>query len=318
LLNTTVSGAKGEYAISSGFYEENIKLINSTVSGNSGGGISVFRGGLDLINSTLSDNTGSGGIVLEYADAKIVNSTITGNTSNRYGGGLLVDDKGSATIENSTFSGNAARFGGGGIEVAYNARVSLSHTTVTGNSGPTGGGIDVGESYDANYLYIEHSIVSGNLGARGREINVGRERYAYVRAGAFNVFGFSGDSGVEGFTPEATDIVPTQPRDGVVNPTLANNGGLTLTHTLVKGSPAIDAVNDGTCPPPAVDQRGFARPQDGDGDGGPACDIGSFELKLGQFRVPKCNGLNATIVGTDAPGNHTRHRQARCHSGCGR
>src|SRR5215218_5623019 len=47
---------------------------------------------------------------------------------------------------------------------------------------------------------------------------------------------------------------------------------------LVTGSPAIDAVNNGTCPPPATDQRGIGRPQDGNGDGGPACDIGTYEL----------------------------------------
>jgi len=47
---------------------------------------------------------------------------------------------------------------------------------------------------------------------------------------------------------------------------------------LVAGSPAIDAVNDGMCPPPAGDRREKIRPQDGNGDGGPACDIGSYEF----------------------------------------
>jgi hypothetical protein len=47
---------------------------------------------------------------------------------------------------------------------------------------------------------------------------------------------------------------------------------------LAPGSAAIDAVIDGTCPPPATDQRGVARPQDGNGDGGAACDIGALEL----------------------------------------
>ena len=47
---------------------------------------------------------------------------------------------------------------------------------------------------------------------------------------------------------------------------------------MVAGSPAIDAVNDGTCPPPAKDQRGVPRPQDGNGDGGPACDIDAYEF----------------------------------------
>jgi hypothetical protein len=48
----------------------------------------------------------------------------------------------------------------------------------------------------------------------------------------------------------------------------SSNGGPTQTHALEGGSPATDTVTDGTCPPPARDQRGVKRPQDGDGDGG--------------------------------------------------
>jgi hypothetical protein len=50
---------------------------------------------------------------------------------------------------------------------------------------------------------------------------------------------------------------------------LADNGGPTLTHLPVPGSPAIDAANAALCP--AADQRGVARPQGG------GCDAGSVE-----------------------------------------
>ncbi len=80
------------------------------------------------------------------------------------------------------------------------------------------------------------------------------------------------------FTPGDIDIVPSQPPGAILNPRLAKNGGPTPTRALVAGSPAIDAVNDGTCLPPAKDQRGVTRPQDGNGDVGPACDIGSYEF----------------------------------------
>ena len=40
------------------------------------------------------------------------------------------------------------------------------------------------------------------------------------------------------------------------SPTLANNGGPTLTHALVPGSPALNAGTSG-CPPPTTDQRGL-------------------------------------------------------------
>lgn len=51
---------------------------------------------------------------------------------------------------------------------------------------------------------------------------------------------------------------------------MADNGGGTLTHALVSGSPAIDAAGDSGL---ATDQRGISRPQ------GAADDIGAFELE---------------------------------------
>lgn len=60
---------------------------------------------------------------------------------------------------------------------------------------------------------------------------------------------------------------------------IADNGGKTPTRALDPASPAIDAgLNAGplaSCP--AVDQRGEARPQDGDGDGEAICDAGAVE-----------------------------------------
>ena len=58
--------------------------------------------------------------------------------------------------------------------------------------------------------------------------------------------------------------------DALLGP-LADNGGPTLTHALLAGSPAIDAADAGVCP--ATDQRGVARPQ------GAGCDVGAFELE---------------------------------------
>ena len=66
---------------------------------------------------------------------------------------------------------------------------------------------------------------------------------------------------------------------------LADNGGPTQTHALNSGgclgdacivpSSALDAGDNAACP--AIDQRGFARPFDWDGNGVATCDIGAFE-----------------------------------------
>jgi len=49
---------------------------------------------------------------------------------------------------------------------------------------------------------------------------------------------------------------------------LADNGGPTLTHALLAGSPAIDPAD--TAVRPATDQSGVARDA--------ACDVGAFEF----------------------------------------
>ncbi|HKH20351.1 MAG TPA: choice-of-anchor Q domain-containing protein, partial [Gammaproteobacteria bacterium] len=87
----------------------------------------------------------------------------------------------------------------------------------------------------------------------------------------------------------------------ILNLMLARNVGPTKTHALVAGRPAVDSVNDGTCPPPAMDQRGIKRPQDGTGNGGPACNRGHYEL-VGETSptAATCHGLTAVIMGTAA------------------
>src|SRR5690606_18606571 len=56
---------------------------------------------------------------------------------------------------------------------------------------------------------------------------------------------------------------------------MRDNGGPTRTMALRPGSPAIDAGDPATFPP--ADQRGIARPQDGDGTAGAIADIGAYE-----------------------------------------
>jgi hypothetical protein len=125
------------------------------------------------------------------------------------------------------------------------------------------------------------SLVSGNTALAGREVYIAPDA-GPMYADAFNLFGFSGDPGVVGFSPGPTDIVPLQGLVRILAP-LADNGGPTLTHALVPGSPAIDVAPSADCAAPPIfslDQRGF--PRNVDGDGVPSsneCDVGSFELQ---------------------------------------
>ena len=171
-------------------------------------------------------------------------------------------------------SGNSATGSGGGI-YTYAGSLTLSRSLVSGNTAPTAAEV----------------FISSGLSVTD----------------TFNLLGHNGlttAQAVSGFTPDPSDIIATS--DGndptaladVLDPTLQNNGGPTLTHNLVPGSPAIDAAGP-DCPPPATDQRGVPRPL------GAACDIGAveFSFAFSGFFAPVDNPpvLNVVKAGQGIP-----------------
>jgi hypothetical protein len=138
------------------------------------------------------------------------------------------------------------------------------HERIAQNStaaGTTGGGF-VGTFTAANAtLTLVNSIVTGNSGPQCFYAPWGSGVVTFTSLG--NNLVADATCGVP--APASSDLIVA---DAMLGP-LADNGGLTLTHALLPGSPALDAANNGACP--ATDQRGVARPQ------GAGCDIGSFE-----------------------------------------
>lgn len=224
-------------------------IINSTLSGNiavAGGGIENY-GTLTINNSTLSNNIAHnslGGGILNDGTLTINNSTISGNIAN--GGGGIGND-GSLTINNSTLSDNSASaYGGGILNIGYGI-ITINSSTLSGNSASLlGGGI---ENYNTeNTISIRNSIIN-NSSSGGDCHNSGTVIDNGHNIVKDNSCGFTGGS------------------DPLLGP-LQDNGGVTYTHALLPGSPAIDAGNTLL----TTDQRGIARPQ-GNND-----DIGAFEV----------------------------------------
>jgi Ca2+-binding RTX toxin-like protein len=161
------------------------------------------------------------------------------------------------TLTNVTISGNSAAEEGGGL-VAYEP-VSLNNVTITGNtansdgdaSGDGGGIVQAGGA-----ITIRNSIVAGNVDGGGEAPDCSGP----VASGGHNILG-SG-AGCSGFTGVG-DLVGVDPLLGP----LADNGGPTPTHALLKGSPAVDAGGTDCAP---TDQRGLPR----------NCDVGAYELVL--------------------------------------
>jgi parallel beta-helix repeat protein len=288
IANSTISGNVGNgmifetYAHVEGIYG-NTSVTDSTISDNLGQGIHS-NGETHISRSTISGNSGGG--IFHYAnvrhrfddyvfsDLEVIDSTISSNTTDSNGGGIYIRD-GHTTISNSTISGNLADELGGGIYIrnGYGNSITISNSTISGNlAGVSGGGIFNQYDYNAPSFQgtplINNTIITGNSG----NSNVVGE---FISNG-FNIIGDSSRS--YGFEDDLIEPDPTK----IVDTILADNGGSTLTHALVPGSPAIDAGNNNDVPDGiTTDQRGigFKRIVDGNNDMMAIVDIGAFEVQ---------------------------------------
>lgn len=290
ITNSTISGNVANSNGGGILNVDTATITNSNISGNyadNGAGISNVGGTAEITitNSTISGNMGSfqngegGGIYNNNGTLTITNSTISGNIvagqAGEGGGIFTYSDNNNVTITNSTISGNYADDGAG---IFNDGLTTIINSTISGNNAnDRGGGIF---SFGIE-VTIMNSIVSGNTDNNG-----GSEIYSNggIYADSFNIFGHAALTNAQAFE----NFLPTVPTDinatsddqnislvNIINTTLADNGGPTLTHDLPANSPAIDAGEEAVCgaaPVNGIDQRNFLR-DDG------FCDIGAYEAQ---------------------------------------
>jgi hypothetical protein len=279
--NSTLSGNSATYS-GGGIYNDHgtLTVNNSTLSGNSaylpGGGIyNTYLSTLTVSNSTLSGNftTGinsDGGGIDNGGTLTLSNSTLSGNSAGAYGGGI--DNVGypyygTLTVSNSTLSGNSAGYGGGIYTPSTNP-ATLTNVTLTANRATYGGGV-----YGYGGLLVLHNtLIAGNFdGATGTTPD--DISGALDPSGDYNLIGDG--TGMTGLSNGVNGNLvgsAANPIDPLLGP-LDDNGGPTLTHALLSGSPAIDAGNNAYATD--WDQRGpgFRRIVNG------TIDIGAFEVQ---------------------------------------
>jgi predicted outer membrane repeat protein len=283
ISNNSAQGDGGAIMVNDLYTVGSLTIVDTVISGNHA----------DVNGGALYSGTDDGSIF-------ITDSTISNNTADGAGGGFYLSSTGlgQVVIANTTISGNESTLGAGAMQLSGGAKVSLLQSTVTNN---TGGGVNVvgGISLEADDLTLTGSIVAGNAGfdiGDGSLLHTGsissqsgktkgaetpKNRPSLSLSGSLPPATSTSDHSVIGeIDPAVTIVDGGGNKVGVADPMLgplADNGGPTMTHALLAGSPAIDA---GPNPVPTFvgndfDQRGsgFARIVFG------VADAGAFEFQ---------------------------------------
>lgn len=264
--NKAANGIPGSYNGTPGsyggaIYNSNggvVTITNSTFSFNSAGN------GADGNDGGCGVRGGDGGAIYNNGVLTIINSTFTSNSAGNGGNGSQPGEGGNW----SCYSGD----GGNGGAIFNNNIATITNVTLASNSGGNGGiGIfydgygangrsgSGGAIYNATTLRIGSSIIANNLGG---DIF---SNYANATSQNYNLIGNGTNSGI---VAQSGDKINRNPDLDTVK----NNGGPTQTILPKKGSPAIDAIPAANCGI-TTDQRGVARPQNGN------CDIGAVEVQ---------------------------------------
>lgn len=304
LLGLTMTGGRGNDGGAIRFDSNGSLLVQSVAihgsfGGSEGGAILASGGSLAIDSSRISGNYtlfSGGGVQVEGGELLIIDSTLSHNVTASGGGGAVFARDSPLSVLSSTVSNNssvsyAAYGSGGGVSHWGDEDLFIHSSTITGNESYSSAGVSIQPSRGFSggstgvivSLAISDSIISGNVGGGWNDAmpsDLGGVLYSSATLSFTIDHSLIGD--VSGFRPADLwtgegNVFSTEPLLGP----LADNGGLTYTHALLPGSPALDA-GDPAYVGAAFDQRGeaYARVVGG------RVDMGAYESQATPTRAP--------------------------------
>ena len=287
-------------------------VVARNVAVGNGGGIceTSLYASLGLHRCEIRDNSAEngGGVCAIGVDPSgtISSSSIADNTAENQGGGFFFDPSfveiGSFFLRNTTISSNRSKGDGGGIccpAPNYPALLTMNNVTIANNTADSdtngtgnGGGFFVAGNGVFN---VANTIVGSNFDGGGETPDVDANSASGAGVVSFG-HNLVGNSFGTGWPPTFSDILDEDPLLGPLD----YHNGPTRCHSLLVGSPAIDNATSviGTFPScEPDDQRGFARPADGDIDSNPIGDIGAFEFQVTDIEINKTISADPVVAG---------------------
>jgi|GEM_PF-1301658 len=297
--NRATAGDGGAVGIIAGTARIEESLIEGNFAGGGGGGVYIspnYPGTTVTIQDTrITQNeadaafAGSlGGGILSGAGLTLTRVSVDGNRAYGAGGLFQYGNEGLLTVHDATFHNNTAVHVAGGLWLAGALGHTFTNVTISENTaGDWAGGL-----YAADFpASLQNVTLSGNRAPLGANVYTLRTTVTFAATIIANAQGggencraedalqpaLSGGYNLDSDSSCELSTVADLPTADPLLGALADNGGPTLTHLPLLGSPAIDAAGD-TCP--AADQRGFSRPS------GATCDGGAVEVGAAPPSIP--------------------------------
>jgi CSLREA domain-containing protein len=276
--NTTDSG--GAVFAHHGYAAFERVAVTDSVASVNGGGVAVHFGAASFIGSLVAGNRAAGmggGTYMQRYNLEVRESTFTANdageTQTHGGGGLAVIGMYDLRLFNATISTNRSRTSAGGLYVGSTDYATMKNVSIVGNtfgkltSETQGGGLWIGPS---SRMSVFNSVLAGNHVFDDPETSSD-----CVLENPSELTARDNLVRVPGSCPfdEFANLIGLDP---LLSP-LGLYDSVLPVHLPLRESPLIDTGEAATCTD--IDARGVVRPQDGDGEGTKACDMGAVEVK---------------------------------------